>query len=418
MLPITISLSPNTQRDDVQLAWRMMLSPWRWREPSLAAVGQQLSEHINSLPVFLTSSGRSALYTLLRAAGIGSGDEVIIQAFTCLAVPAAVQWTGARPVYADILPNTFNLDPADVSRKISPHTKALVVQHTFGIPGPLAELQLLAKSNRLLLIEDCAHALGAAYNGKPAGTLSDAAIFSFGRDKALSSVFGGAIGSRDEKLLTRARELQRDYQPPPLAWIAQQLFHPIAMRAILPAYFSAHLGPALLVSLQTLGLLSLAVEPDEKVGAMPAHARFQASPALARLLEHQLHKLERYIARRQAIAHRYAAALASRLRLAEPLPGTSPSWLRFPLLVEDPAALLRRARQARMLLGNWYSSPIAPPCNLADFHYQSGSCPQAEYAAAHIINLPTYPRLTDEQIDRVISWIINNTPSAALKIDH
>lgn len=408
MYPIAVSLSPNTERDDVILAWRVLLSPWLWRrDHHTAAAEQQLSRLLNSTPALLTSSGRSAIYTLLRAAGIGQDDEVIIQAFTCLAVPAAIQWTGARPVYADITTATFNLDPLDVARKITPRTKAIIVQHTFGLPGPLVELQPLAAQHRLMLIEDCAHALGARLNGQPVGTLSNAAVFSFGRDKSFSCVFGGAIASRNISLLTLRQEQQQEL-PPSRSWTIQQLLHPILLNIILPLYFTAHIGPALLVLFQKMKLLSKAVEPDEKRGAMPAHVHFRSSPALALLLKQQLSKLDRYTARRRAIAERYRTALAGHVQLPHPLPDTAPSWLRFPLLVEDPAVLLQHARRSQLLLGDWYHLPIAPHCNLTDFHYQLGSCPQAEFAAAHVINLPTYPRMTDKQVDHVIDWVKNN----------
>ncbi len=256
-----------------------------------------------------------------------------------------------------------------------------------------------------MLIEDCAHAFGARHRSQPVGTLTDAAIFSFGRDKSFSCVFGGAITSRHMPLLARAQKLQQELPLPPPAWVIQQLMHPILLNLMLPLYFTARIGPAALVLWQKMKLLSKAVEPDEKHGVMPPQARFRSSPALAQLLERQLSKLERYTARRRAIAARYHTALAGHGSLPRPLPEAEPSWLRFPLLVEDPALLLQRARRSRLMLGDWYHLPIAPRCNLADFHYQLGSCPRAEYASAHVINLPTYPRLTDEQVNRVIAWV-------------
>ena len=120
---------------------------------------------------------------------IGEGDEVLVQAFTCVAVPNSVLWAQATPVYADI-DATLNIDPIDVEKKITNRTKAIIVQHTFGIPADMDALVALAKKHNILLIEDCAHSLGATYKGKKVGTFGDAAFFSFGRDKVVSSVFG------------------------------------------------------------------------------------------------------------------------------------------------------------------------------------------------------------------------------------
>lgn len=404
---IATSLSPNTEADDVALAWKILFQPWLWRNANIISQAeQQLSRHLNHHPVVLTSSGRSALFTLLKAYDIGAGDEVIIQAFTCLAVPAPIKWTGATPVYADITPPTYNLDPADVRRKITNKTKAIIVQHTFGLPGPVDELRQIANQHNLILIEDCAHALGATYHSQPVGTLGDAAFFSFGRDKTLSCVFGGAISSKDTNVITRARKLQSEFKNPPLIWIKQQLLHPILFSFILPFYFQANIGKALLVAFQKLSFLSKAVEPQEKLGGQPKHLDYRFPGALAYLLQNQLAKLERYPAHRRRLAHTYQTALASHPGLPHPLNDTQPSWLRFPLLVENPDKIHQAAKQQHILLGDWYNSPLAPSdCDLESFNYQPGSCPRAEKASQQIINLPTYPRMTNEEAHRVIKLV-------------
>jgi len=407
MRPIAISLSPNTEPDDIRLAWKVLLSPWRWTGGDMVSqVEQQLSRKLNHYAVVLTSSGRSALKALLTAYGIGAGDEVIIQAFTCLAVPSAIKWTGATPIYADIIPQTYNLDAADVSRKITNRTKAIIVQHTFGIPGPLDELRQIARKGGLILIEDCAHALGTTYHGQAIGTLGDAAFFSFGRDKTLSCVFGGAIASPDTKLINKIKQQQCQLPNPPLIWIKQQLLHPILFSFILPVYFRANLGKIMLVASQRLGLLSRAVAPEEKVGGQPKHIAYRFPNALAYLLANQLTKLERYTNHRQRIARTYQTALASHPGLPHTPDNTQPAWLRFPLLVDNPRQWHNQAERQHILLGDWYNSPLAPmDCHLPAFDYKLGSCPQAENTARKIINLPTHPRLTNEDVYRVIKLV-------------
>lgn len=405
--PIAISLSPNADGEDVSLAWHILMRPSHWHhQPALAQTTAMLSRHVGNQFITLTSSGRSALYTLLKSLQIKRGDEVILQAFTCLAVPEPILWTGATPVYADMAPRRFTIDIDDVRKKITPRTRAIVVQHTFGIPGPVKELRQLAQERGIYLIEDCAHSLGSTLAGQPLGTFGDAAIFSFGRDKTLSSVYGGAIVTGNHTLNMATHSLQKKLADPPSGWIIQQLLHPIIFYFALPSYFTFSFGQRLIQLAQGLGVLSKAVTTSERRGLPPAHIRWRYAPALCYLLQAQIAKLEEFTARRQSIAQRYFTALSNFGFSLPRVPENShPTWLRFPLLVKNRDAFLHLARQHHMLLGDWYDAPLVPKdFTPYIFQYEDGSCPIAEEAAAHTINLPTYPTLTDEQVDRVIEF--------------
>lgn len=395
--PIAISLSPNTEPDDVARAKRALKHPDIWNDPQWVleaekAVEKKFPGHLTTL----TSSGRQAIYRVLKALNIGSGDEVIIQAFTCIAVPAPILWAGAKPVYADIKKDTYNLDPADVERKIKPATKAIIVQHTFGIPGPIEELRKIADEHGLALIEDCAHALGQTHQGQALGTFGDVAILSFGRDKIISSVFGGAVVSKNQNLIERIRDQQRALPFPPKTWVRQQLRHPVFFDKILPTYFRFGLGKVALILLQKFGFLSKAVTLEEKSGKKPAHLAYRFSPALAYLLVQQLDKLERFTARRQEIGEKYHDILG----------GSSNALLRFPIQTEKPAAVRQAAQHQKMLLGDWYDTPLVPQdSDFSAFGYVPGSCPVAEEVGKQVTNLPTYPLMTNEQVEQVISFI-------------
>ncbi len=423
--PIAISLSPNTEAADIQLAWKVLLHSALWTdedilfqvEMAIAGIFGPVLDHVSDHEsvkrryVALTSSGRQALHDLFVAAGIGSGDEVIIQAFTCIAVPASIQWAGAKPVYADISENTFNIDPNDLRKKITPRTRAIIIQHTFGMPAPIDQIKVIAADYNLLLIEDCAHALGGSYKDQPLGSFGDAAILSFGRDKVISSVFGGAVVSHDGNLIESVRQQQHNRPYPPRRWMVQQLLHPILFHSvILPFYFTSGVGKAILVASQRLGLLSKAVEKKEKMAAKPSHFIYRFSPALAFLVNRQLQKLDEFNERRQEIVDQYVAKLSRNGVKLPTVPEHSiPVWLRFPIRVDEPKKLHAAAKEKNILLGDWYDSVLVPKdSNLSSFGYKTGSCPRAEAAARHVVNLPTYPSLTNSQVKEVIDLVRSN----------
>ena len=404
-----ISLSPNTQSDDIKLAWRTLWDANSASNEHIKKATALASEYLPGMHVTLTSSGRSALYYLLKSLKIGRGHEVIIQAFTCIAVPEPIIWNEATPVYADIIKETYNIDPEDVLKKITPNTKAVIVQHTFGIPGPIEELQKICKEHNLVLIEDCAHALGAEYKGKPLGSYGDASIFSFGRDKTISSVYGGAIAVKDSALATKVQEQTLARSIAPSSWINQQLLHPVLTNLFLPLYNIASLGKALLKIAQDAKILSMAVSKGERRGEKPEHITYSYPAQLAVLLVNQWQKLSQYTTIRRGHAHAYSSALKE---TSARLPGVSkeanPSWLRMPLQVKNPKALLELAKSKGVVLGDWYDSVLAPStCDISVFQYAPGSCPVAEDTAMHVINLPTHPRLTIEQRNLVISLLEN-----------
>jgi dTDP-4-amino-4,6-dideoxygalactose transaminase len=142
---------------------------------SVATLARPAAKEQDGAALYITGChfqrGRIALYAILKALGIGSGDEVIIQAFTCVAVPCPVLATGARPVYADI-DGTLNLDPSSVEARLTPRTKAIVVQHTFGIPANMDRLLRTANECGIYLIEDCCHTVASSYRVRWSATLA------------------------------------------------------------------------------------------------------------------------------------------------------------------------------------------------------------------------------------------------------
>jgi perosamine synthetase len=154
------------------------------------------------------SSGTAALHLSLAALGIGTGDEVIVPAFTMIAVANAVSYTGARPVLADVQPETGNLDPSDVEARIGPRTKGIIAVHTYGHPAEMDALVEIARARGLFLVEDAAEAHGARWRGRPAGSLADVATFSFYGNKIVTTGEGGMVTTDDEPLARVVRRLR------------------------------------------------------------------------------------------------------------------------------------------------------------------------------------------------------------------
>lgn len=348
---ISCSLSPNTEFDDVLLAIRVLCMPWKWKKGSAIKNVEQRFGGVTF------NSGRSALLAILRSYGIGKGDEVICQAFTCVAVPNSVRWSGATPVFVDVT-NSYNLDPQDVERKVSSKTRAIIVQHTFGIPAQIDKLMVIAKKHKLIVIEDFAHTMTQKQKG-------DAVFYSFGRDKILSSVFGGMAVDNNKNIKAYHKKLEY----PSMFWIFQQLLHPIAFAFILPLY-DIGIGKLLLVALQRLHLLSFPVYEEEKKGKQPNIFPAKYPNALAILLVNQLKKLERYTKERSQAVAVYG--------------GVGP-LLRYPLLVDNSKETIEHLKRKGVLLGNWYHLVVDPN----PVGYKKGSCPNAERLASHVVNLPT-----------------------------
>ncbi len=397
---VAIGFSPNLESKDVLLALRLLFTPHNWLTGSDS---KRLEEWFDTFfsPFFAISfaSGRGALRAVLESVGVGKDDEVILQAFTCVVLPNAITACGGKPVYADIT-DSLTLDPKSIEQNISKRTKAIIVQHTFGIPSSMDKIMEIAKKHNLVVIEDCAHTIGGTYKGKKLGTFGTAAIFSFGRDKAFSSVFGGMAIAKDKTVVDRLRTIQEAQNYPSIFWVLQQLLHPIASSIILPLYDFFDIGKAILVSLQKVKFLSFPVFAEEKKGITPSVFMKKMPNVLAKLALFQLSRLFDFNSKRKEATASYLEAFGENGNKQE-----SP-LLRFPMFVNNRDHLLKAAKKQHIYLGTWYSEIIDPKgVVLENVYYIKGSCPKAEKIAQKIINLPTHPTLPKKDLDRVIAFI-------------
>lgn len=402
--PIAISLSPNAQKQDVFVALKALPQRAQMQKgSSITKLEDWFSEYFSTTYNVSFYSGRACLYILLKAMGVANGDEVLLQTFTCVAVPNAIVWTGAKPVYVDIN-KELTIDVDDLEKKITKKTKVIVVQHTFGIPSEMEKIMAIAKKHKLFVIEDCAHGVGQEYKGKKLGTIGDAAFFSFGRDKAFSSVFGGMAITNNKKIGEHLKQFQKQADFPPLSWIKQQLLHPVLFSLVLPTYNNLQIGKILLVLFQKIRLLSFPVSQQEKAAERQELRTWRMPNALCALALLQLSRIETFNATRISFGREYMKQLENiRVKICCDKPI---AFLRFPILVENRDDFLAFCKRQGVYLGKWYSEVIDPKgTNLSAVFYEMGSCLQAEKTAQQIINLPTYPTLKEKDISRIVSLL-------------
>jgi dTDP-4-amino-4,6-dideoxygalactose transaminase len=196
---------------DVQAVLDCLESGWLTMGPRTSAFEEALATFVGTEHAVTVSSGTAALHLACLAAGLGPGDEVIVPAFTFVASAAAIRYVGATPVLCDVLsPREFNLDPADVARRITPSTKAVIAVHFCGYPAQATELRALCDEHGLTLIEDCAQAIGARIDdaGRQVGTVGELGAFSFFSKKQLCVGEGGMVASTAAEHADRVRLLR------------------------------------------------------------------------------------------------------------------------------------------------------------------------------------------------------------------
>ncbi len=417
--PISISLSPNTEKDDILLVLKLIFQPWKWKKgEETQELEEEFKKYLGVKYAFSFNSGRSAFFAILSAlksedqtsVELKEKDEILLQAFTCNAVANPILWAGLKPVYIDCNEDDFNIDIEDLKRTLrqaqGKKPKVLVVQHTFGLPANVDGILEICRQNNLILIEDCAHSLGAEYKGKLVGTFGKAAFFSFSRDKIISSVYGSIAVTNDPVIAERLQKYQRDFGYPSCYWIFQQLLHPILMNfLILPTY--KVFGKYLLVLFQWLHILSKAVHWKEKRGEKPYYFPKRLPNALAILALNQFRKLERFDNHRTEIAEIYFENLKnSSYELPKTFSDRENIFLRFVVKHQKAHQIIKEAWQKNILIGDWYTSPIAPDdTKLEKMKYKTGSCPTAEKLSKIVFNLPTHINVSRDTIKKIITFL-------------
>jgi dTDP-4-amino-4,6-dideoxygalactose transaminase len=396
-------LGGTTTLADCLVAMRSLAAPRRLvRGPAIAQYERAFARQIGVRYAYSFSSGRVGLYGLLGALGVGPGDEVLLQVPTHIVVPNAIRYTGARPVYVDCRLDSYIMDLEQAERRITPKTKAFVLQHTFGIPADIDAALELAQRHGVALIEDCVHALGATYAGRQVGSFGRVAFFSTEETKTISSTMGGMVTTDDPELAAQVEAFQASCAWPSASLTARYIVK-FALYYLLTQPHVHRYVRALYELFGRRHPLPRATANEEFYGARPANYEQRLSNAQAALALRQLRRLDSNLAHRRAVANVYSARL-SEWGVAEPQPPAKaePAFLRYPLWVRDRAAATRLAAP-HAVLGTWFTSVLEEATSPAHGDYQLGSCPRAEAAARHLVNLPTHLRVGARDAEAIVS---------------
>lgn len=362
--------------DDIQAVVDVLRGDFLTTGPSVSDFEKEVCEYTGAKYAVAIANGTAALHAACFAAGIGEGDEVITTPITFAASSNCVLYCGGTPVFADINPATYNIDPEDIRRKITDKTKAIIPVHFTGQPCDMDEIHAIAKEHGLIVIEDAAHALGADYKGNKIGSMSDMTIFSFHPVKHITTGEGGMIMTNDEKLyerlvlfrshgITRNEELMTKNEG---GWYYEQL---------------------------ELGF------------------NYRITDIQCALGVSQLRKLDAFVARRRELVERYNEAFATVDGITCPYQaeGCNNSWHLYVVQVENRKEVYDKLQAAGIHV-NVHYIPVYKHPYYQKNGYADVCCKNAEELYAHMISLPLYPGLTDEEQDYVIEQVKRSIASA------
>ncbi len=332
--------------------------------PAVTECEAQLAEYCRSAHAITVSSGSDALLISLMAEDVGAGDEVITTPYTFFATAGAIARTGAKPVFVDIDPQTYNLDPGQIEARISQKTKALLPVHLYGQCAAMDPLLALADRYRIPVIEDAAQAIGAEYQGRRAGTMGRYGCFSFFPSKNLGAAGdGGLVTTQDAAVAEKLRILR--------------------VHGSKPKYYHALLG-----------------------------GNFRFDSLQAAIVSVKLRYLDRWTAGRQANAARYrrlfeASGLtgAGPVRLPYEAPGNRHIYNQFILRVDRRDELFEYLKGQGVGVEIYYPVPLHLQACFAYLGHRAGDFPASEAAAGQTLALPIYPELSDEQAEYVVARI-------------
>jgi dTDP-4-amino-4,6-dideoxygalactose transaminase len=375
----------------------------------------QIADYLNipSHNISLFWKGRVALYAILKAIGLKEGDEIIIPAFTCVVAVNPIIYLGAKPVYVDVDPKTYNIDVKTLeceNVKTLRKAKAILAQNTFGLSADLDAIFEIAKKYDLFVIEDCAHGFGGFYKGKPNGTIADVSFFSTQWNKPFSSGLGGFAVTKNPEIAEKLRVMEKTF-------IRPSVKDEMVLKTLL--FARGRLGTKLYwPAIKTYRWLSknnliLGSSQGDELERPVKPDGFEKgfSGTQAKKGSNELEKFDRVLEHRRKIASLYNKKILSDMEIELPYEPEYAvhTYLKFPLLVKDRMKFFKLAEEEKIELGDWFVSPIHPITkNLELWCYKWGENPVAEKISMHIVNLPTHPQVTEDYVDQIAQFLKKN----------
>jgi dTDP-4-amino-4,6-dideoxygalactose transaminase len=351
-------------------------SGWITMGPKTRQFEEAFARHVGASHAIAVSSCTAGLHVALVAGNVGPGDEVITTPLTFCSTANVIIHQGAVPVLADVRPDTYNIDPEEIEKRLTPRTKALIPVHLGGQPCEMEAIQALAEQHDLLVIEDAAHALGAEYKGRRIGTFSDVTVFSFYATKNLTTGEGGMVCTEDEDLAERISIL-RLHGISSDAWKRYSDKGSWYYEVLLPGY------------------------------------KYNMTDVQAALGLHQLAKQERFQELREEYARIYTEAFADLSEIQAPYveEHVRHAWhlylIRLDLerLTIDRGQFIEALRRENVGASVHFIPLHLHPYLQQQYGFKKGDYPVAEKVYEGIVSLPLYPKMTREDVDDVIEAV-------------
>lgn len=368
---------------------------------------QEYSHWFNMQHAFSFWKARVAMYAILKTLGIGPGDEVILPGYTCVMDVNPIKYLGAKPVYVDIEPNTYNMDLQLLEEKITDNTKVIIAQHTYGYPCEMDTLMAMAQKHHLPVVEDCCLAFGSQYKGQIVGTFGQAAYFSFQWNKPFTTGLGGMAITNDSTLANKIEVLcQQELNVPSFKSTSMLSLQRFVYRLFIYPRTTA-LAASLFRWLTKKGWVIGSSGTSEYAPEMADDFFMAMGTAQARAGLRQLKKIDTNIAHRKKMQQLYDELLSQAGFNIPSIPQEmDPVLVRYPLRVADKQKALAEAPSHGVEIGSWFECPLHPietPMHLYD--YQAGMCPVAEKACREVVNLPLHPRANKKTVQRTVDFI-------------
>jgi dTDP-4-amino-4,6-dideoxygalactose transaminase len=352
---------------------------------------QEIQKYLNNEDIFFYFKGRVSLYTILKAMGVGPGDEVIIPAYTCVVVPNPIIYLGAKPIYIEINEDTYNINLDELEKNITSKTKVIVSQNTYGLSSNVEEIISIAKKHNLYTIEDCTHGFGGTYNDKPNGSYCDAAFYSMQWNKPFSSGVGGFCAINNKSLLGAIKELDKEKLEPSLFTKLNLKLLYFTKRYILNN-FTYWIMVSFYRWLSKHNLVTGSSSGNEISDSIIPHNFFMSySSVQAKEGLRNINGLNKTLELRVENAKLYTNFLQENKKtyISKKL-FKNHSFLKYPILVENREKFNLLAQKSKIELGDWFNSPIHPVQEKFDkWHFTPENFPKAVYASAHVVNIPT-----------------------------